>query len=86
MPTCLHKTASLDLAGPGKRLENRQHFHLADDLVRLRLDEQLLQGDSTALEVVLDLGTLAARTGRLLERRVALLGREARRLGHGRLR
>ena len=86
MPTCLHEAASLDLARTGERLENRQHLHLADDLVRLRLDEQLPQGDSTTLQVVLDLGALAARSGRLLERRVALLGREARRLGHGRLR
>src|SRR5208282_1981351 len=51
----LHEAASLDLAGPGKRLENGQHLHLADDLVRLRLYKQLSQGDTTTLEMVLDL-------------------------------
>jgi len=58
----LHQAAGLDFAGARECLENRQHLHLADDLVRLRFDQQLAQGNSTTLQVVLYLGAFATRT------------------------
>ena len=76
----------MTLPVPGSDSRTASTFILPTISSDSALDEQLLQGDSTALQMVLDLGALAARPGRLLERRLALLGREARRLGHGRLR
>src|SRR5580700_9186061 len=81
-PHRLHETTSLDLAETGERLEDRQHLHLADGLVVLGTREKLRQGDGPHLELLLHLGPLAADLGGLVQRRLALLRGQCRRLRH----
>src|SRR5580693_3001451 len=78
----LHETTRLHLAETGKRLEHRQDLHLADGLVVLGTREELRQGDGPHLELLLDLGPLAADLGGLVQRSLALLRGKCRRLRH----
>ena len=79
----LHQAAGLDLAEAGQRLEHREHLHLADGLVAVGHGEELRQVDRAQLQLLLDLGPLAADLGGLGQCGLALFGRECRRLRHG---
>ncbi len=80
----LHETACLHLAEAGQRLEHGQHLHLADSLVSFGHDQELRQVDRAELELLFDLGPLAADSGGLGQCGLALFGRECWRLRHDR--
>src|SRR5215217_6054043 len=71
----LHDLAGPHLADPGHALEHAGDLHLADRLVGV-LGQDGGQAHVAALELSLELGSLAARLGRLLQRLLALLGRQ----------
>src|SRR5215218_7997593 len=71
----LHDLAGPHLADPGHALEHAGDLHLADRLVGV-LGQDGGQAHVAALELSLELGSLAARFGRLLQRLLALLGRQ----------
>src|SRR5215208_847069 len=71
----LHDLAGADLADPGHALEHARDLHLAHRLVGI-LGKDGGQAHVAALELRLELGSLAARLGRLLQRLLALLGRQ----------
>src|SRR2546423_5090164 len=79
----VHQPAGLHLPETGQRFEDGEDLHLADDLVALGLVEELLEGERTHLELLLQLGALATGGGRLVERRLTLLWRERGRQRHG---
>src|ERR1019366_4531585 len=61
-----------------------EHLHLADGLIAVGHGEELAEIDRTELQLLLDLGPLAADLGGLGQCGLALFGREWRRLRHGR--
>ena len=80
----LHEATGLDLAQTGQRFEDRDHLHLADGLVGVRLREELRQ----RREPILSLSFTSARSRRTLaafsSAAGALLWCECGRLRHGR--
>src|SRR6185312_3561204 len=80
----LHEATGLHLAETGQGFEDRDHLHLANGLVGVRLGEKVRQGKRAHLELVLHLGPLTANLGSLFECSGALLGSECWRLRHGR--
>src|SRR5262245_1748898 len=71
----LHDLSSAHLADPGHALEHAGDLHLAHRLVGV-LGEDGGQARVAALELCLELGPLAAGFGSLLQRLLALLGRQ----------
>src|SRR5215218_9894010 len=71
----LHDLAGAHLADPGHALEHAGDLHLPHRLVGV-LGEYGGQAHVAALELSLELGSRAARLGRLLQRLLALLGRQ----------
>src|SRR5829696_6567014 len=71
----LHDLAGADLADPGHALEHAGDLHLAHRLVGI-FGKDGGQAHVATLELSLELGSLAARLGRLLQRLLALLGRQ----------
>ena len=84
MPTVSIRRRAFTLPRPGQGLEHRDHLHLADGLVGVRLaSRSSRQGQAAHLELVLHLGPLTANLGSLFECSGALLGSECGRLRHG---
>src|SRR5215217_9000177 len=71
----LHDLTGADLADPGHALEHAGDLHLAHRLVGI-FGKDGGQAHVATLELGLELGSLAARLGRLLQRLLALLGRQ----------
>src|SRR4029453_15460480 len=71
----LHDLAGADLADPGHALEHAGDLHLAHRLVGI-FGKDGGQAHVATLELSLELGSLAAGLGRLLQRLLALLGRQ----------
>src|SRR5580658_8597048 len=72
----LHDLLGPHLADARHRLEQSRDFHLAYDVIRLAILEHLRQRRRAALEAILDLSTLFASPGSLLQGGSALLGCE----------
>jgi len=67
-----HQPAGLNLADPGKRLEDRENLGLSDDLVGGRQFKDLGERNRAHLEPVLEISARTAGLSRLLQRCHAL--------------